>query len=71
MNEYDVPDAPTEEDIREYEKHMQEMILLCETAENNFRKAIVEMLETCNTLTYMKTILDEEYARFPGVKSVN
>ena len=65
-----VLDAPTKEDIREDEKRLQEMILSCETAENNFRKAIVEMLDSCRTLESMKAILDEEYLRFPGVKSV-
>ena len=70
-NKYDILDAPTKEDIREDEKNTQEMVLLCETAESNFRKAIIEMLDTCRTLESMRIILDEEYARFPGVKSVN
>lgn len=60
----------TMEDIIEEEKQTREMILQCEIAEKNFRNAIVEMLDTCSSLESMRTILDEEFKRFPGVKSV-
>lgn len=71
MHEYDVLDAPTMEEFQEDEKRCQEMISWCEYTENNFRNAIVEMLETCCSLAMMKKILDEEYVKFPGVKSKN